>query len=163
MHTIETINYVIMCLFFCVLCLPDGRRLFVGIAHGSFSCYDMAMSILSAAVLAVTGLVINLDAAVVSLVQTGTWCVVVTSVLLSGISLYLTLFVIGAITTATEWRKIRCPAPKKILYVFTFPLFMMTYLPIVIESLFVTPEWTHIAHTRNVPARQLRSDSQSTV
>ena len=140
-----------------------GRRLFVGIAHGSFSCYDMAMSILPAAVLAVTGLVINLGAAVVSLVQTGTWGVVVTSVLLSGISLYLTLFVIGAITTATEWRKIRCPAPKKILYVFTFPLFMMTYLPIVIESLFVTPEWTHIAHTRNVPARQLRSDSQSTV
>lgn len=68
------------------------------------------MSILPAAVLTVTGLVINLGAAVVSLVQTGTWGVVGTSVLQSGISLYLTLFVIGAITTATEWRKIHCPA-----------------------------------------------------
>lgn len=87
-----------------------GGRLFGGIAHGSFSCYDMAMSILPAAVLTVTGLVINLGAAVVSLVQTGTWGVVGTSVLQSGISLYLTLFVIGAITTATEWRKIHCPA-----------------------------------------------------
>lgn len=140
-----------------------GGRLFGGIAHGSFSCYDMAMSILPAAVLTVTGLAINFGAAVVSLAQTGTWGVVGASVLQSGISLYLTLFVIGAITTATEWRKICCPALKKILYVFTFPLFMMTYLPIVIESLFVTPEWTHIVHTRNVPACQLRSDNQSTV
>lgn len=140
-----------------------GGRLLGGIVHGSFSCYDMAMSILPAAVLTVTGLVINLGAAIVSLAQTGTWGAVGTSVLQSGISLYLTLFVIGAVTTVTEWHSIRCPAHKKIRYAFTFPLFMMTYLPIVIESLFVTPEWTHIAHTRNVPARQLRSDNQSAV
>lgn len=140
-----------------------GGRLLGGIVHGSFSCYDMAMSILPAAALTVTGLVINLGAAIVSLAQTGTWGAVGTSVLQSGISLYLTLFVIGAVTTVTEWHSIRCPAHKKIRYAFTFPLFMMTYLPIVIESLFVTPEWTHIAHTRNVPARQLRSDNQSAV
>lgn len=141
-----------------------GSRLIGGAVRGSFSCYDMAMSILPAAVLTVASLVINLVATVMSLVQTGAWGVVSASVLQSSVSLYLTLFVIGAITTVTEWRSIRCPDVKKVLYTFTFPLFMLTYLPIVIESLFVTPEWTHIAHTRNLAARRLRTnDREQTV
>ena len=37
-------------------------------------------------------------------------------------NLYLTLFVLGAVTTATEWRSIHCAAWKKIAYVFTLSL-----------------------------------------
>lgn len=70
-------------------------------------------------------------------------------------NLYLTLFVLGAVTTATEWRSIHCAAWKKIAYVFTFPVFMLTYVPIVVQSLFVTPEWTHIDHTRAVTVQQI--------
>ena len=32
---------------------------------------------------------------------------------------------------------------------------MFTYVPIVVQSLFVTPEWTHIDHTRAVTVRQI--------
>lgn len=71
------------------------------------------------------------------------------------LNLYLTLFVIGGITTATEWRRIHCRAWKKLAYLFTFPLFMLSYVPIVIQSLFVTPEWTPIRHTRNLSTRQI--------
>ena len=38
---------------------------------------------------------------------------------------------------------------------FTFPLFMLSYVPIVIHSLFVTPEWTHIDHTRTLDVQQI--------
>ena len=70
-------------------------------------------------------------------------------------NLYLTLFAVGAITTVTEWRSIHCPAAKKLLYMFTFPVFMLSYVPIVIHSLFVTPEWTHIDHTRTLDVQQI--------
>ena len=71
------------------------------------------------------------------------------------LNLYLTLFVIGGITTATEWRRIHCTTWKKLAYLFTFPVFMLSYVPIVIQSLFVTPEWTPIRHTRALSARQI--------
>ena len=49
---------------------------------------------------------------------------------------YLLLFLAGAITTATQWRRIRTSAWKKLLYTFTFPIFMATYVPITIFALF---------------------------
>lgn len=69
--------------------------------------------------------------------------------------LYLTLFVLGAITTVTEWKNIRCAAWKKVLYAFTFPLFMLTYVPICIASLFTKVEWKPICHTRVMTLEQI--------
>ena len=69
--------------------------------------------------------------------------------------LALTLLVLGGITTVTEWNQIRTSSVKKFVYMFTFPLFMLSYVPIVIHSLFVTPEWTHIDHTRTLDVQQI--------
>ena len=132
-----------------------GGRLFSGMTHGSFSCYDMAMSILPAAVLTGLSLAVNLGAAAVNVFQYHEWDVLGVSALQTVMNLYLTLFVLGGITTATEWKSIHCGAGKKIWYVFTFPIFMLTYVPIVLESLFVTPEWSHIDHTRALNVRQI--------
>lgn len=63
------------------------------------------------------------------------------------LAVYLLLMFAGGLTLITEWKNIRCSAPKKILSLFTFPLFMFTYLPIGIESLFVRPGWKPIKHT----------------
>ena len=52
------------------------------------------------------------------------------------------LFVIGLITTLTEWDNIHTTKNKKIRYVFTFPLFMLTYIPIAIAAIFRRVEWT---------------------
>ena len=132
-----------------------GRALVSGIFRGSFSCYDMAMSILPAAVLTGLSLVVNLGAAAVNVFQYHEWDVLGVSALQTVMNLYLTLFALGGITTATEWKNIHCGAGKKIWYVFTFPIFMLTYVPIVLESLFVTPEWSHIDHTRALSVRQI--------
>ena len=81
--------------------------------------------------------------------------VLAVSVLQTLMSLYLTLFVLGAITTVTEWKNIRCAAWKNVLYTFTFPLFMLTYVPICIASLFTKVEWKPICHTRVMTLEQI--------
>ena len=132
-----------------------ASELFSGIARGSFSCYDMTMNIMPAAVLTGLSIVVNLGAAAINVFHYHEWDVLAISALQTVMNLYLTLFVLGAVTTATEWRSIHCAAWKKIAYVFTFPVFMLTYVPIVVQSLFVTPEWTHIDHTRAVTVQQI--------
>ena len=66
-------------------------------------------------------------------------------------SIYLTLLAIGGITTATEWRQIHAPAWQKVMYTFSFPLFMFTYIPISFAALFMKVEWKPIRH--GAPAR----------
>jgi hypothetical protein len=65
---------------------------------------------------------------------------------------------VGAITVITEWKIIRTTTWKKIFYVFTFPLFMFTYMPIALTVLFKKVEWKPIEH--NVSAEKLRKRSR---
>ena len=81
---------------------------------------------------------------------------VLAACLLQGfLSLYLTVFVLGVITTITEWENIYCSATKKVFYAITFPVFMFTYIPIVIVSLFHNPAWQPIHHSRSVDLQQI--------
>lgn len=132
-----------------------ASELFSGIARGSFSCYDMTMNIMPAAVLTGVSVVVNIGAAIANATSGGSMAVLAVSVLQTLMSLYLTLFVLGAITTVTEWKNIRCAAWKKVLYTFTFPLFMLTYVPICIASLFTKVEWKPICHTRVMTLEQI--------
>lgn len=132
-----------------------ASELFSGIARGSFSCYDMTMNIMPAAVLTGVSVVVNIGAAIANATSGGSMAVLAVSVLQTLMSLYLTLFVLGAITTVTEWKNIRCAAWKKAFYAFTFPLFMLTYVPICIVSLFTKVEWKPICHTRVMTLEQI--------
>jgi phosphoribosyl-ATP pyrophosphohydrolase len=51
-------------------------------------------------------------------------------------SYLLFMFVLGVLTTFVEWDVIRGTTPQKIRYMFTFPLFMLTYVPIGIAAFF---------------------------
>ena len=53
----------------------------------------------------------------------------------------------GAATTITEWKKIAATTKQKILYTFTFPLFLFTYVPIAVVALVSKVEWKPIKHT----------------
>lgn len=123
-----------------------GSRLLRGIFRGSFSCFDMTMNILPAALLSVAGLAVRLAQWLCAAAAGGTMPS------LGGTLLGLcgTVFLIGLITTLSEWRSIRCPWYKKLWYCITFPVFMLTYLPICIASLFVDPGWKPIRHTKQV-------------
>ena len=56
----------------------------------------------------------------------------------------------GSFNLASEWRRIHAPAWKKIAFTLTFPLFMLTYLPISLAALFMKVEWKPIHHSVNL-------------
>ena len=60
---------------------------------------------------------------------------------------YVMFFGLGVITAITEWKKIYCSNVKKVLFLFTFPLFMLTYVPISIIALFKKVKWEPIKHS----------------
>lgn len=122
-----------------------GAALIRGVFRGSFSCYDMFAANIPAVVLSGASAV----------------CAVVRTALLlrGGVSpadflplvgcvgmAYLTFFAMGALTTVSQWKRLPAPGGKKLLYTLTFPLYMFTYVPITLTSLFARVEWTPILH-----------------
>ena len=45
---------------------------------------------------------------------------------------------------------------KKLLYAFTFPLFMLTFVPICIAAMFKNPGWQPIVHTRTMESTEVQ-------
>ena len=131
-----------------------GAKLLRGAAGGSFSCYDMAAAIMPAFVLSAAAIVCNVTAAVLGAIRGADLTIALWSVGQMLLNMYLTLFILGAITTVTEWRRIHTKAVKKVIYAFTFPLFMFTYIPISFAAFFCKGEWKPIEH--RVSAASLR-------
>ena len=127
-----------------------GAELLKGTAKGSWSCFDMSMSILPAFILTALGLLANLTLTALGLMQgDGVWFAMRSLLECMG-SILATLLVLGGITVASEWRRIHAPAWKKIAFTLTFPLFMLTYLPISMAALFMKVEWKPIHHSVNL-------------
>ena len=123
-----------------------GRALIRNIFHGNFSSFDMIMWIMPAYFLTVAAIISNVTLGILGICAGKNLLNVVRPIGQMILGMYLTAFMIGAVTTATEWRRIRTGAAKKILYTFTFPLFMFTYIPISIYVLFRKVEWKPIEH-----------------
>ncbi len=118
--------------------------------RGNFSCFDMSMTIMPAFILSALSIISNIVLGIWGACIGDDVMIAVRSV--GGVlaDMYMVLFAIGAITVVTEWKHIHTSVPKKILYTFTFPLFMFTYLPISLAALFVRTSWKPIAHTYSV-------------
>ncbi len=125
-----------------------GTGLVRGVGHGSFSCYDMSMTVMPAFLLTVGLIVAYFVAGVTSAVQGISFLPSVLYVLQTLLVMYLSLYAIGLFTTITEWRQIHTDTRRKILYTFTFPLFMMTYIPISLVALVTKVQWKPIEHHR---------------
>ncbi|MBE6631331.1 MAG: glycosyltransferase [Ruminococcaceae bacterium] len=123
-----------------------GTDMFKGILKADFSCFDMAMAIMPAFILSVIGFASNLVFALASAFGSGDFTVLAESLLSMAAGAYLLLFFIGAVTTLSEWKNIHCPNYKKILYSFSFPLFMFTYIPISVCAIFAKVTWKPIEH-----------------
>ena len=125
-----------------------GRQLVKSTLRGCFSAYDMTMTTMPAMLLTLSGLFMNLIACAVGL-ATKDMKLAETALIILGdylLSTYLTAFIVGLITTITEWKQIYTSARKKILYLFTFPLFMLTYVPIAFVALYKKVSWQPIIH-----------------
>ena len=65
-------------------------------------------------------------------------------------SMYVTFFILAIITTISERDHIRVRKGRRwriVSNLFTFPLFMMTYIPINVAALFMKVEWVPTKHT----------------
>lgn len=67
------------------------------------------------------------------------------------------MFFIDAIITITEWKNICCSNVKKILYTFTFPIFMIAYIPISVIASFTKFEWKPINYNKSLILNDLKS------
>ena len=126
------------------------------------SCYDMFMTLAPATLLSIGCILLNLiflaygatDVHMLRRILPGT----LGSIAFAGVNFYLLMFSIGFITLVTEWNKILAPANKKIKSLFTFPLFMITYVPI---SLVKKVEWKPIAHSISKSVEEIELQQQA--
>lgn len=133
-----------------------GAKLLRGTVKGSFSCCDMMMTIMPAIVLTMAGITFNLFVIITGSLSEQDTAIVLRMIWLFVRNSYLLLFFVGFITTITEWKKIHATTIKKILYMFTFPIFMLTYIPISLTALFKKVEWVPIEHNKVKTVSEIR-------
>ena len=124
-------------------CFKGGRR--------GFSCYDMLMTVAPGMFLTLLGILFN---AIILLACLGEPAYIANQVIdttvefigMAVVNFYLCLFLFGVATTLTEWKQIHVAPLQKVAYMFSFPIFMFTYIPISIAALVKKVEWKPIYH-----------------
>ncbi len=124
---------------------PKGRR---------FACFDMLMTIAPGMLLTIVAITFNVLVIVfasMGLMSTGVAIATsLSSVFFCVFNYMLIMFAFGVLATFTEWDNINAPSSHKVRYMFTFPVFMLTYVPIALVALVKKAEWKPIAHTISV-------------
>ena len=124
-----------------------GWDLIKGSVMLRWSCFDLTMNIMPAFILSMIQLVGMAVLIPLNTILTGTMSIPLLESFAQFLGFaYGMLFVLGFFTLLTEWKKIHCPKWKVIFHLFTFPLFMLTYIPISMVALFSRVEWKPIEH-----------------
>ncbi len=146
------------CKGYLVVCKKEWKPMWQAIFSGNLACYDLTMSVLPAVLVTLLGLAVNLIFSVVSLFFGGSFIdfLLYFSGVLGGT--FATFFALGLVATISQWRRIPATAGKKIKYLFSFPIFMLLFLPICIHALFAHVEWTPIAHNRALTLQEVEEE-----
>ena len=123
-----------------------GKDLISEILQGNFSAFDMTMNIMPAFLLTAISITCNLAYGIIGAVTGNDIMIALWSMCETIINACALLFVLGSITLITEWKNIHARPSRKIFSAFSFPLFMLTYIPIAFTALFVNPGWKPIQH-----------------
>ena len=135
-----------------------GRHMFksIGKFH-RFAAYDMLMVVGPAMLLTLMCLLVNVTFIAVGSLSHGFLAtdaeieMAIGSIIMMLAYMYGTFFVMGLSTTITEWKHIHCPQKWRIFTnLFTFPLFMFTYVPLTVPALFLKVDWVPTPHDVSV-------------
>lgn len=135
-----------------------GRHMFksIGKFH-RFAAYDMLMVVGPAMLLTLMCLLVNVTFVAVGSLSYGFLAtdaeieMAIGSIIMMLAYMYGTFFVMGLSTTITEWKHIHCPQKWRIFTnLFTFPLFMFTYVPLTVAALFLKVDWVPTPHDVSV-------------
>lgn len=123
-----------------------------------FQCYDMMMTLAPATLLTLFTMFVNGAVWIMGLLSGKLLWVEASAEAIGGclLGIYMSLFFFGLVTTITEWKRIHCETRKKIQYLFTFPIFIFTYIPISIAALFKKVTWVPIRHTIVKDVQEIR-------
>lgn len=137
-----------------------GGKLFRGVFRGSFSCFDMLMTIMPAMLLTLISIFVNVIAIPLGFATNSPQTTVLLQTLLQTLlNFYGLFFILGTITTITEWKQIHCSKGRRIWNLFTFPLFMLSYVPIAVIALFKKVEWKPINHSVSATLEDIRREA----
>lgn len=126
-----------------------GNELVRGIfKHRKFAFFDMTMNIMPAFILTVVLLTTSITSILFGIFGWGDPSPVVESLLGYVGFTYSVMFLMGLVTLISEWKRIRTTTGRKIGFLFLFPIFMYTYIPISVVALFKPVKWEQIHHTR---------------
>lgn len=135
-----------------------GRHMFksIGKFH-RFAAYDMLMVVGPAMLLTLMCLLVNVTFIAVGSLSHGFLAtdaeieMAIGSIIMMLAYMYGTFFVMGLSTTITERKHIHCPQKWRIFTnLFTFPLFMFTYVPLTVAALFLKVDWVPTPHDVSV-------------
>lgn len=128
--------------------LKYGAKLFRNIfSKKGWTCYDMLVTVLPINAITLFLAVMNGAAFSVQIARGDSqWWVPLLSIAQWGGRIYATLFVMGLIAAITESKRIHTSTVNKMKYLFTFPLFQFTYVPISMLALFVKVKWEPTKH-----------------
>ena len=138
--------------------------LFRGVGKKRFGSYDMLMTIAPGNILTLISAFVNAAYLIIGSLSHGflatqaelSMCV--GSLVMTFGSMYVTFFILAVITTISERKRIICRKDRRwriITNLFTFPLFMMTYIPINVAALFKKVEWVPTKHTVSISLDQI--------
>lgn len=128
----------------------------------SFACMDMIMTIMPAIVLTMMTLIINGIALIAALRLDADFVLpLIGSMFGAALNAYGFLFAIGLITGLAEWKNIHASPGQKILSFLTFPLFMLTYIPISFCALFMPVQWKPITHSKTVRITDIEKERRA--
>ena len=127
-----------------------------------FAAYDLLMTIAPCMLLTLISLLANTTFLVVGGLSHGFLATdaemeaCVGSILVTLFSAYLVFFLMGLLTTIVEHRHIHCPARWRVVAnLFTFPLFMFTYIPLTVAALFLKVDWVPTPHDVSVTLEEV--------
>lgn len=130
-------------------------RMLKGFLSGNFACYDVGMSNFPAMLISFAGMIAWVICALCSLTLGLGVAPLVLFSLTSIVGSYFGTAMIAVLITVTKWRMIYAPWYKKIQYIFTFPIFMLSYVPLSVAALFGKVEWHSIKHTAGVSLKEV--------
>nr|WP_041739257.1 glycosyltransferase family 2 protein [Coriobacterium glomerans] len=140
-----------------------GRHLFKSmLLFRRFAAYDLLMVIGPAMLLSLMSVLANGTFLIVAMLSRGFLVteseieMCLGSLVMTFVSMYLSFFIMGALTTLLERRHIHCPKRWRVISnLFTFPLFMFTYMPITVAALFLKVDWVPTPHAVSVTLEQV--------
>lgn len=120
--------------------------------RGGFAVYDMLMTIAPAMILTLVSAAVNGIYLLIGLLFPGFVTPYETrmcmgSFLMTFVSFYVVFFLLALLTTATERKNIHDTNAHLFLNLFTFPVFMLSYVPIALAAAVKKVDWVPTRHT----------------